>query len=270
MTADRAVTAVEGVITRAGHAPERILQDYGEDLLVQTSHAGRMDSSRLWFQVKGTDDIARYRLKSGGMSFSVGYDTAARWVRSSDLVALVLWDTTAETGWFALPENQVDGWEDLDSLRQTTTLRFAENDRFDHAAVDRLAWESRINHYRLLILSARDVAREREEAGESQSQLRLAIALDFLIMLELIERQGSDPVRFAVPRHVREGVAESLKSREWDDEPRVLVAAAIIETVLKRVQKIDKELGLPMVLIEEAADLLTRLLRIREVLDTYK
>ena len=66
---DQALNEVAAVISRAGHAVERVANDYGEDLLVQTSHAGRMDASRLWLQVKGTESLDRYRRKRGDSAF---------------------------------------------------------------------------------------------------------------------------------------------------------------------------------------------------------
>src|SRR5215212_5674101 len=89
---DQALNEAAAVIARAGHAVERVANDYGEDLLVQTSHAGRMDASRLWLQVKGTGSLDRYRRKRGGFSLPVDLDHALRWSRSADLVAVVLWD----------------------------------------------------------------------------------------------------------------------------------------------------------------------------------
>jgi hypothetical protein len=55
---DKASLAVQRIIADAGFAVETISNDYGEDLLVQTHHAGEIDASRLWFQVKGTMNLA--------------------------------------------------------------------------------------------------------------------------------------------------------------------------------------------------------------------
>lgn len=49
----KAVVKVCDVWTDIGTAVEEIQRDYGEDLLVQTCLNGKMDSSRIWVQVKG-------------------------------------------------------------------------------------------------------------------------------------------------------------------------------------------------------------------------
>lgn len=120
---ERDRSAVEGVLADAEHAVSEVSRDYGEDLLVQTDHKGHMDASRLWVQVKGTDDVTRYRTskksRKDRFSLSVPFETAIRWIRTIDLAIVVLWDIEKKTGWYAVPRRQVDVWKGTMSGQKT-------------------------------------------------------------------------------------------------------------------------------------------------------
>jgi Domain of unknown function (DUF4365) len=266
VVADRAIAAVVSVIAKAGHAAEAVTNDYGEDLLVQTSHKDRMDSSRLWFQVKGTENISRHRLKSGEMSFSVSFDHAARWARSADLVVVVLWDVERGEGWYALPRRQIDAWQDMTSGSHTATLRFSEDAVLSTEAVNLLAWESRIDHYRMLILHARAI--EEETQDQSRSLLRIVIALDFMEMLEVVEREGEDGVRFRVREEVISRFLGACFQLRGECEPDEVVDLAAVWTILSQAYEVSAELGLPGLLAEDMADALVGLLGLKELSGT--
>jgi hypothetical protein len=138
-TADQASIAVQAVIADAGFAVEIIHNDYGEDLLVQTSHADEVDASRLWIQVKGTTAMARHRRRFG-CAHPVGFKHAIKWARSSDPVVVVLWDVAASVGYLSHPKAQVEAWHDRTTGAQlkTLSLRCRRDDVFDRDAVLRL------------------------------------------------------------------------------------------------------------------------------------
>lgn len=269
------MAAVAATIADAGHAPERVVNDYGEDLLVQTSHAGRMDASRLWFQVKGTVEIERFTLKRGGFSIPVDLDHELRWSRSADLVVIVLWDVEENVGWFALPDaGRVDPREVLDVGQHKRSVRLSEKNALTPSAVDRLAWESRLEHYRLLVLSARDQEAirnlELDEEGSRDPQGRLPrrvhIAVDFLILLDLLERfekSGEEAFR-ATSRAV-----ERFKAHfEMDSETlERAVYGAAIQTLVWRAQEIHAGMGLPMALVNEGAETLVAAMGLTDFLD---
>lgn len=254
---EKARAAVSAVIANAGHAVETISNDYGEDLLVQTSHEQRMDSSRLWFQVKGTEDVPRHRLKSGVYSVAVGFEHALRWARSADLVVVVLWDVLREEGWYAIPGKQIDAWADLTSgTRSNLNLHFSPDNQFTPVAVDRLAWESRINHYRLLLLSARDIEQEEEEG---RSELRVAITMDLMQMLGMIE-PAREPGKFRLTTYVRTVFLAALFRLEGEYPSNELVPLAALWTVLDQMNEIDSRLGLPRIVAGDMRDVLVALL----------
>lgn len=152
--ADRAVAAVQRVVADAGFAVETVHNDYGEDLLVQTSHAGEMDASRLWLQVKGTERLANYRRGADMYSYAVPIGHAIKWVRSGDLVVLILWDVENGRGYFADIVRQFDEWDALETASKTVKVSIPVEQCFDAQAVQGLAWRSRIRRYHALLLHA--------------------------------------------------------------------------------------------------------------------
>lgn len=255
------MAAVAAVVTEAGHAVERVVNDYGEDLLVQTSHAGRMDASRLWFQVKGTDAVDRYRLKRGGFSVSVDLDHALRWSRSADLVVVVLWDVREGCGWYAVPGNQLNPRQSLTLGRRSKVLQFSEEQILNAAAIDRLVWESRIDHYRLLVLSARNKEEVLEnEDGRLPSRLeeRVLLAIDFLVLLDLVGIKAStDEEVFQLSDRGSVAFSKILEEEfRAEEEPQSAVYGAAVKTLLRRTAEIEEGMGLPMALIEDGADTL--------------
>lgn len=268
----RAVAAVDKLLKERGFAVDQISEDYGEDLLVQTDHEGRMDASRLWVQVKGTADVERHRTskksKKERFSYSVPMGHAMRWIRTIDLVIVVLWDVERDTGWYAVPRRQIDEWQCKMSGQKEVTLHFGKSSEtepgpvakgvFSPETLSRLAWESRFEHFRLLALSTLDVRREREgapsiEGAESQ---RLALIMDeFLRLLGLVDPDHSDPTELMVKEEVRERIKElyeALIYGEMGEPPEDvgdqlrLVAARVI---LERIAEIDPMLGMPSALL---------------------
>ncbi len=252
----KALKAVSNVLSSAGHKPKEIVNDYGEDLLVQTSRAHQMDASRLWFQVKGTAKIKRHRLKSGGFRLSVSFDHAMRWIRSLDLVVVVLWDVVERVGWYAIPSDQVDAFEVTNSGRKSVTLRFTQEDGFTKEAVDRLVWRSCLEHYRLLVLGAQSAELDRERAEGVKSEERTLTALDFTDLLEITERRlDPDGLKYRLRGEVWDeflSLYRSLPSGGDKEREQENVYVAARATVVNRWEMIEPKLDLPDALIEEA------------------
>ncbi len=256
VTGLQALKAVSKVIRRAGYEPEEVANDYGEDLLVQTSRKDRLDASRLWFQVKGTGKIKHHR-KNGRLRFQDTFDHAMRWIRSPDLVVIVLWDTVERVGWYAIPSEQVDVFEVTNSGTKNVTLRFAEDDGFTEEAVDHLVWRSCLEHHRLLVLSARNDERDLERAEGVKSQERTLTALDFTDILKITERdRDPDGLRYRVRREVWDefqSIYKSLPRGENQQQQEQNAIEAADATVVNRWEAIEPKLDLSDALIEEAA-----------------
>lgn len=273
---DLAVAGVIYTLVRAGHAIQEISKDYGEDLMVQTSYAGHMDASRLWFQVKGTENISRHRTSKKSpkerFSLQVPFDTAVRWIRTVDLVVVVLWDVEAEAGWYAVPRRQVDDWEGTVSGKKFTTLHFGKaleteprpftKDEFTPESAARLAWESRFEHFRLLVLSALDAgAGGRQSRPEEADSRKLTLLMnEFLRLFELTDRDHPEPGEIMVKAEIRARAAELYGAmihgelvEEVPDDPveQLMMVAGLV--ILERLEEIDPLLGMPAMLFEHAS-----------------
>jgi hypothetical protein len=64
ITGDIARDSVALLFTSMGHAVEKVFQDYGDDLVVQTILNGEIEPIRIYVQVKGTQRMASYQLQS--------------------------------------------------------------------------------------------------------------------------------------------------------------------------------------------------------------
>lgn len=189
--ADRATAAVSRLITDAGFAVEVVQNDYGEDLLVQTAHAGQMDATRLWFQIKGTESIQRYTRKNKEIRLSFPFDQVLRWLRSADPVAVVLWDVANDQGYLAWPMRQAEAWQSVFANDKRAILTFSGP--LDVAQVSDIAWIGRFYHYWRLLKMAE--ARDEEVQANigpvpDMGRQQVHIIADFLELLQVVERSN--------------------------------------------------------------------------------
>jgi hypothetical protein len=194
VTADQAVAAVRKIWAEQGAAVEEIRRDYGEDLLVQTRLHGRMNGVRIWLQTKGTNrDLRDSRRKLP--SVSVRTDLAIKWMRSTDLVVVVLWDVNNSVGWFALPQSQLSYIKLLDSKRKRTNIAFDRRAAFDVSAAHTLAWSARIELSRRQLESALTNLPTPEEWDNSKgipygAEEAGAILFEIMRDVEIIDSEG--------------------------------------------------------------------------------
>jgi len=234
IVADRATNAVEKLIADAGFAPEPVKNDYGEDILVQTSHGGMMDASRMWIQVKGTESLARYRRRGGDMSYSVPTKHILRWARSADPVIVILWDIRHELGYYAIIPDDVRPWDSvIEPMAKSAKVVFASDHVFDVTAVATLAWASRMRRSRGLLLDA--VAREEDEemkleGGEIGHKMKVVVVLDLLESLGMVESENDayrlTPIASNLYEEQLRALVAALPSRTVDDLAQALWSAA--------------------------------------------
>jgi hypothetical protein len=195
--ADIAVGHVTEICNRCGWASEVVKKDYGEDLLVQPSFGGVVDHNRIWIQVKGTRSLDRFRTRSHGLSLMVSLDQALRWVRSAEMVIVVLWDVEREVGLWSIPQQDLHEWNLVAFKQRKTRLLFTEEKVFDVSSVARLGWRARMDHYANLLTRALDedyqnscLAEETQAVkGDSQSRIPL-IAFDFLKRVGVLDENS--------------------------------------------------------------------------------
>jgi hypothetical protein len=249
---DLAASRVATIFEECGFAVERIAQDYGEDLLVQTTRGDDVDPSRIWVQVKGR---SRIKWSAGGMwNERVTIDHALRWARSADLVVLAVWDFQCDCGYWSLPIEQVDQW-DLYLLQQKSArLQLSSDNRLEQSTAERLAWRARFQHYNGLLLNAY----ERDEmsaitdhaTAETSRSLVPLICFDFLRVIGFIEEEGIDPAsrtRFA------NGIVNLARDDPDADRVEIGHQAAML-TLLVKAEEVAGE-GMPHTLLKATHEL---------------
>jgi hypothetical protein len=182
---DMAVNQILEVCYACGWACERVQDDYGEDILVQTTLNEEVDPYRILVQSKGTREMSRYRRKKGDYAYSFPIETVRKWARSKDLVVVILWDVTKKYGF----------WTSLDQLNEShlfntgsLSMTFEEKNVFDKRQATELAWRARISHYNYLMLSAVDHDNLSKEEGDSDHESRtMGVALDFLRRIGIVK-----------------------------------------------------------------------------------
>jgi Domain of unknown function (DUF4365) len=250
--AEIAVTAIQSVIAAAGFAVERVTNDYGEDLLVQTSHAGQMDASRMWVQAKGTRSIDSHTRSDGRLAISVQRDHLTRWARSADPVVIVLWDCSANIGYFTRLDDRPRSAE----AHATATIFLEREHTFDVDTVVELAWMSRIEHYQRLILVAHDLLEEEHYFGVFQEtdrgrtkKLLTSYALDLLLMFGVMSLEPPD--RWSISKSGSRTFAHEYVNADSDEDK---LFAASVATVLRHAS--DLGVGLPVPIISEMSKVL--------------
>lgn len=276
---DTATTSVKLIWNKIGAAAEEIRQDYGDDLLVQTHLSdGRMDASRLWVQVKGRKDINE---KSGKYNISVSADTVLRWVRTADVLVLVLWDTPRDRGWYMLPsadtlhsELSRKRGEDISLPIELSTTTV-----FDADAAASLAWWSRLHHLARFIRSFRYLEAEQKAWGNRERaawahDAYTAATIDGLTDLKIAKRVGNDTLTItedfhemvkwqaakviydrAVERDTGErgkkgkGGKQGKKNREMNELLRTIAARSVV-SMIAEVSGLKTDLSLLDVMVD--------------------
>ncbi|MEU6688466.1 DUF4365 domain-containing protein [Streptomyces sp. NPDC046832] len=190
--ASLAVAAVRREWNLQGHAVDEIHEDYGEDLLVQICHEGRMDPARVWVQVKGTErDCTRKALPS----IRVKANQVLRWARTADLVIVVLWDVQNDRGWFTIPQDQFDHIELANLPNSSTSLTFSREHPFDQSAVSTLCWAARIEHTnRAMVYEQSHLSEAREMEMDAALKFHkgvlASLIFDFSVSVKAVKPTG--------------------------------------------------------------------------------
>jgi hypothetical protein len=251
---DRAVLAVQGLLAAAGYASEPLLNDYGEDLLVQLTFTGDILPCRLWIQVKGTAAIDRYMRSWGGPSYPFARSHLVRWGHSAEPVLLVLWDVERETGWYAFARNRRDAVHGS----RTLAVRFESDALLTVDAMRSIADGERLRHLRRLLLEAADMRVDADmgeetdaKAAEEADVLAVTYGLDLVELLGMVSRSEPDDAgdeRWEVAPAAIGTVMAEFEMTEGDEDFEIRVLGASLLAVLDMGTR--KFGGLTRVLIE--------------------
>ncbi|MFD8393069.1 DUF4365 domain-containing protein [Streptomyces sp. NPDC059680] len=251
--ASKAENAVRSLWIDGGHAVDTIREDYGEDLLVQTCLRERLDSSRIWVQVKGTARDCSDE-ESALPTLYINAEQVLRWSRSSDLVVVVLWDVNNNSGWYAIPEGKFDHVQLTKSGSGSVPVKLERSRRFDASAVDHLSWLARIDHadrsigYSLSILAE---AEEEPEATYGQYHRAAVVSTihQFAIDIGVFSRDGQMTPEFGST------LSECVKNVDGESGEQIL-GRALLWALVQTVHANCAENGLPSTLLAELAGII--------------
>lgn len=232
-----AVSSVTHEWIKSGAAVEEVRNDYGEDLLIQTSLNGSMDESRIWVQVKGKECV-RISTKTGDpASVRVSRSHAIRWARATEVTVITLWDVTRNIGWYAIPKDQLHYPHLMMSTKEHINIRFHKDSTFSTRAAKKLTWRSRIQHVNQLLLQSiesRNLAwdiNSQEMEKQAHDEVK-SIAFAFLIRVGLLHGDGIPSVDFT------EQLAKILESSRGNATTTPLsFESAVLLTVMLFLQE---------------------------------
>ncbi|MGA4994719.1 DUF4365 domain-containing protein [Nonomuraea bangladeshensis] len=259
--ASRAVAAVRKIWADAGAAVDELHEDYGEDLLVQPSLNGEMDSVRIWVQVKGTA-MSNPNKSDPRARLAVGH--LKRWLTTDNYVIIVLWDVRAERGWYFLPAYET-------SIRELH--KFPDNKRlsisldpkrkFDSKGAAYLIWHARLEHTgeaveRLRISqNSMDISAPTwptEDIKSEQDALILEHTARIMAQLGMIERLPEGIIFTDEFRHVIETVTAKRDKdahRYNDNYPKFASVVALESLVIQAQNSAPMLNGFPSRVMQE-------------------
>ncbi len=97
----RSEAQLKDVFGSVGWVVERISEDYGEDLYGRPFENGNPTGNDFFIQLKGTDDVSQYKLKTKEyFSYKISLENLRQWHRFYVPVILVIWDISKRTGYW--------------------------------------------------------------------------------------------------------------------------------------------------------------------------
>src|SRR6266702_4958230 len=93
---------------RLGWDVDRFGKDYGEDLFVRIFEEGASTGKSFFVQLKGTNNIQQYALRTRVFSYSVDVVNLLQWHRNQFPVIFVLWDIEQRGGYWLHIQSYVD------------------------------------------------------------------------------------------------------------------------------------------------------------------
>jgi len=262
VTGDYGVAAVSQMFIERGWTCDRVYSDYGEDLVIQTTLAGRLDPFRTLAQIKTRTKVPpRKRL------LRIPRELALRWIRNAEPVLLVLWDFARNRGWYALPHEDLSEHDLLLSAKKTATISLPDENTVMPKRLDELAWALRLTYFgkRMLAAEQHDTQHLLLGSGESRPKRRElgTVVFEFLRTIGIFSSRGiSQTVRGAF-RNAKRNIADTYRSQGDDDTSIAeieLNAACLV--LIAHIQRLTG-VGVPPTILVFATPYLLHLLKIR-------
>lgn len=239
-------------------AVDRVKEDYGEDLMIQTTHSdSNIDHFKTWIQVKGTSDIEKYRQKSGDLVRYIDFAHLYKWLRSTELCILILWDTNKNRGLYFIPKDEVDEWAFYTERSESIRICFDDSHVVDAKSMPSLAWRSRINHFQCLIASSFI----QNEVINTQGTLAVynAVIIDFFKIIGVICKDESNGGFIEFSNTFRQRVCNAIsnisgREEEKETEPSVIIRMAIALGIVTIFEDKVEKWGYPSEILDPCID----------------
>jgi hypothetical protein len=264
VTADQGLTRVMRLCTDAGWAADRVVSDYGEDLIVQTIYGESLDTFRTLVQVKTTNRSV------GGAKLScrVSRDHALRWVRSAEPVVIVLWHKPSERGWYSVPRDRMNEYQLLLSPLKSTEIIFNREAELTIQNLQKLAWELRLGYFKNQLLAVaradHDEVLARADGFDMpnyQSRMRIVL-FNLFRFLHIATDDGLNPQIHREFTRVRRKVLEKERNLPRAERSKAtdLDQMASILCLLVHIKRLTG-VATPIVVAEYASKALLKLIK---------
>jgi hypothetical protein len=139
--ADLAVNHAERQGLLCGYSLERIIHDYGLDLILFTYNAnGELDDGAILLQIKATERTKRVQ-DGRSISFRMSRTDLQGWLRKVMPVILVVYDASADTAYWLYVQNYFESLPGFNLFQagETITVHLPVSQALDPAAVRQFA-----------------------------------------------------------------------------------------------------------------------------------
>lgn len=254
--AHRAVLAVSNILGQVGALSETIKNDYGEDLIVQTSHRENADNFTLFIQVKGTE---RALSADGSLSIPIDFNHLNRWASHSQPILVCLYSDLSGKIYAFYPREYIILWEIGTSKRKSKTIRLSANDEFTAENAGKFIWNCRIEHYaRMLAWHESHIAYTAGSPSFSRRVIYAERELN-LIALRFLQDVGAvdgDDLQSGFRQMVENASRAFERDRDQGASNGLLPVDAISLALLGQVDDVSSGSGLPTILLERCSHLL--------------
>ena len=265
VTGDVGLVNASRAFVAAGWACDRVVSDYGEDLIVQTTLGDVVDTFRTLVQVRTSRSVA---VKDGAAHWRVKRLHALRWIRCAEPVLLVLWDRAREEGWYAIPGDQFEEYDLLRSKAKTVAVVFKTSASLTPQELERVAWSLRLEYYKTRILAAnqRDADHQMQhENGEACTcNYRSAVAaviFDILCTFGFVTPRGLSTLVRRRFRVIKKNIkASPVVAGLGASSPSDLERESVLLLVIAQIQEVAG-VSVPTVVALETAPRLLFLLK---------
>jgi len=113
---DRSESQLSDAFESADWIVQRLRRDYGEDLYARPVENGNPTGQDFFIQLKGTDDVDQYRLRTGEwLSYPVDLSNLVQWHSYTLPVIFVVWDIVSKVGYWTHIQPFIRGKLESDS-----------------------------------------------------------------------------------------------------------------------------------------------------------